>query len=277
MKGDPIREALVENLRLLRRLPGPFGQAKITGDMEALLTFVGRGSEELAYTTLLDALARYGTDPEGEIRAYFETAGFDTAGDNLDERLQAYAARHFVVERTGLRRSDRGAGHLADIFRDQMVHDRPWANVFAVQTGAAVVMDIWVELPEGSLWRRPWVYVNDEETERRPWELHQKKGDPTFSTARERFLDLKLNTSADDLTSLLRVNVIWAPQVWPAWQVDVQIADPRIYARFVVDRDNSSEFSIWWANEDAIATRDVPLIERSDWSFGDFRRQTPEG
>ena len=267
----------MEDLRRLRRLPGPFGQPKITADMETLLAFVGRGSEELAYTTLLDALARYGADPAGDIRAYFETAGFETAGDNLDERLQAYAARHFVVERTGLRRSDRGAEHLADIFRDQMVRNRPWANVFAVQTGNAVVMDIWVELPEGSLWRRPWVYVNNEETERRAWDLHQKPTDPTFSTARERFVDLDLSTSADDLTPLLRVKVVWSPQVWPAWQVDVQVTDPRLYARFVVDRDNSGEFSIWWANEDAIATRDLPLMERTDWTYADFRRQMPEG
>ena len=48
-------------------------------------------------------------------------------GDTLNERLDSYAAIHFVDPRTALRRSDRGADKLATIFRDEILFIH-WAN-----------------------------------------------------------------------------------------------------------------------------------------------------
>ncbi|MEO7017650.1 MAG: hypothetical protein ABI067_14105, partial [Leifsonia sp.] len=159
MKDDALREELLAELRVLRRGPGPFGQDRVA-ESEMLIDFVGRGSVEQAYTTLLDVLDHEGKDPEAPIRAYFEAAGYRTAGENLDERLKSYATAHNVDQRTGLRRSDRGAEQLSFILRDGFNYERPWANLIAVQSGPLVTLSVSVELPEHSKWRRPHVYIN---------------------------------------------------------------------------------------------------------------------
>lgn len=50
---------------------------------EMLTDVVGRGSIERAYGAMLDALVRHGADTESDIRAYFDTSGFQTPGDTL--------------------------------------------------------------------------------------------------------------------------------------------------------------------------------------------------
>jgi len=57
VKDDPLREDLLTELRALRRGAGPFGQDRVALS-EMLIDFVGRGSIEQAYTTLLDVLDR---------------------------------------------------------------------------------------------------------------------------------------------------------------------------------------------------------------------------
>lgn len=57
MKDDALREELLAELRVLRRGPGPFGQDRVA-ESAMLIDFVGRGSVEQAYTTLLDVLDR---------------------------------------------------------------------------------------------------------------------------------------------------------------------------------------------------------------------------
>ena len=69
---------------------------------EMLTDVVGRGSIERAYGAMLDALVRHGADTESDIRAYFDTSGFQTPGDTLDARLKVYAEEHHVEQRTGL-------------------------------------------------------------------------------------------------------------------------------------------------------------------------------
>ncbi len=265
MKDDALREELLAELRVLRRGPGPFGQDRVA-ESEMLIDFVGRGSVEQAYTTLLDVLDREGKDPEAPIRAFFEAAGHGTAGENLDERLKSYAAAHNVDQRTGLRRSDRGAEQLSFILRDGFNYERPWANLIAVQSGPLVTLSVSVELPEHSKWRRPHVYINGAFQEDRQFELHDSDTHLMLVTGRESFPDLPLDTSVDDDTPLLEVRVVWVMPVWPSWQNGTHLVDPRLYAKLVNNRDHSAELSINWANEEAANSRDRPLAEYPGWT-----------
>jgi hypothetical protein len=264
MKDDPLRLELLAELRSLRRLPGMFGVERIAlSDM--LVEFVGRGSVQLAYTTLLDVNDRDGKDPEGPIRAYFETAGVGVEGDNLDARLKAYAQIHHVEQRTGLRRSDRGAEELSYVLRDVFNYERPWCNLAAVQSGARVDVAVSIHLPEHSKWRRPHVYINEVKQENRLFELHDDPVVFGFVSGREKFDDIALDVSADDDTPLLRLRVVWIMPVWPSWQNGAHMVDPRLYARLTNDRDGSAGLTIYWTNAEAAESRAQTLLEYPGW------------
>ena len=74
MRDDPLRLDLLEDLRLIRLGTGEFSIERLTF-AESLTDFLGRGSVEQAFTSLLDYLVQQGTDLEGDVRAYFETCG----------------------------------------------------------------------------------------------------------------------------------------------------------------------------------------------------------
>jgi hypothetical protein len=264
VKDDVLRQDLLAELRALRRGPGSFGLDRVA-TFEMLTEFVGGGSVELAYTTLLDILERDGMDSDGAIRAFFETAGLDITGENLDERLKSYALLHRVEQRTGLRRSDRGAEQLSYILRDVFNYDRPWANIYAVQNRNLINLNVSVQMPEHSQWRRPHVYINGEFQEGRRFELHDDEDIPNLVAGREMFRDIELDTTVDDDSPLLEVRVVWVMPVWPSWQNGTQLSDPRLFAKLVNDRDHSAELSINWVNEDAARSRARPLAGYPGW------------
>lgn len=266
VKDDALRQELLAELRVLRRGPGPFAIDRVALS-EMLTDYVGRGSVEQAYTTLLDVLDRDGIDPDGDVRAFFETAGLNMEGENLDARLKSYAADHNVEQRTGLRRSDRGAESLSFILRDGFNYERPWANILAVQSGKFVTLSVAVEIPQHSKWRRPHVYINGDLQEDRRFELHDSDTHPMLVSGREVFENLELDTSTNENDPLLEVRVVWVMPVWPSWQNGTHLVDPRLYARLVNDRDHSAEFSINWANEAAANTRERALADYPDWTL----------
>ena len=259
MKEDVIRLELLAELRAFRRGSGPFGIERVALS-EMLTEFVGRGSVEQAYAKLLDLLRRDGSDAEGDVRAYFETAGLDTPGQNLSERLASYSLRHHVEERTGLRRSDRGAERLSFVLRDEFNYERPWANIFVVQDGAFAELSVSVNLPSHSHWRRPVVFINDKEQERREFELQDSDVVPGFVFGLERFRRHPLNIEAGEDDPLLEIRVIWVLDVWPTWQSGVQLTDQRLYVKLANNRNHSAELMVNWVNAEAAASRDHPLV-----------------
>jgi hypothetical protein len=265
VKDDPLRRDLLAELRTLRRGPGPFGLDRIAL-AEMLTDFVGGGSVEQAYTTLLDVLDRDGKDLDGPVRAFFETAGFETEGENLDERLKTYARVHNVEQRTGLRRSDRGAEQLSYVLRDVFNYDRPWCNIIALQSGKFVKLGVSVHIPDHAQWRRPHIYINGEFQEDRRFELHDDPKISSIVVGREEFEGIELNTFADDDTPLLEVRVVWVMPVWPSWQNGAHLVDPRLFAKLANDRDHSAELTITWASEAAANSRDQPLAEYPGWT-----------
>ncbi|QHK19843.1 hypothetical protein GU243_08950 [Pseudarthrobacter psychrotolerans] len=162
MADDPIREELHKELRTFRRGLGPLTQQRLSGH-DQLTDFVGHGSEEQAFDVLMHLAAIHDDGEDGTIRAFFETSGLDTAGDNLDQRLKECARKRFVTERTILRRSDRGAIQLSEIIRDGYLYDRPLGNVYAAQvenqSESIFSVGISIEVPEGMAYRRPKVFI----------------------------------------------------------------------------------------------------------------------
>lgn len=116
---------------------------------------MGRGSIERANGALIDAMVRHGADTESDIRAYFDTSGFQIAGDTLDQRLKAYADAHHVEQRTALRRSDRGAEKLSHILRDDLAIERPWGDISVHEVLGLVKIRVWVDVLHSAQWRRP--------------------------------------------------------------------------------------------------------------------------
>lgn len=258
MKDDPLRRELLDELRVLRRGAGALGIERVALSGE-ITDFVGHGSTDQAYTRLLDILDREGTDPEGDIRAFFETAGYDSEGANLDERLKHYAATHHVDQRTALRRSDRGAEKLSYILRDDYQHDRPWVNVPLVQQGAVAAFKVSVHMPSHMMWRRPHVYINGEFQEGLEFELHDDEEVDGFVVGQESFGDIPLDVSVDENSPLIEIDLVWIMPVWSSWYIGAHIADPRLYAKLLTSRDHRATIGIVWADEAAAATRDDPL------------------
>jgi hypothetical protein len=209
-----------------------------TAMSEFLTDVVGRGSVERAYGALLDALVRHGADSAGDIRAYFDTSGFQTDGDTLDQRLKAYAEAHHVEQRTGLRRSDRGAEKLSYILRDTLTIERPWGKIGLSEVGGLVLLSVSVDVHHNAQWRRPHVYINEVFQEGCDWELHDSPKSEFFATATERFVNIPLREPADTTDDLLKVQVFWPMPVWPIWVVSTGLTTEGLVSSFVTERNS---------------------------------------
>ncbi|KQR86704.1 hypothetical protein [Microbacterium sp. Leaf179] len=240
MKDDPLRIDIESELRALRTKPGPLDVDRIAS-AEVLTDVVGRGSTERAFTTLMALLDLHGGDPDGDVRAYFETCGHDLAGDTLNQRLEAYEARHFVDGRTGLRRSNRGAAQLSYILRDQLPYERPWGHIAVTEASGLVRVKVWVEVFHGAKWRRPQVYINGN-LQQREFELHDSHND-LFATAEEWFAHIPLLPAAQD-EALFVVTVHWAMPVWSVWKVGTSLATPGLYSVLTSERHPGAEVAI---------------------------------
>lgn len=240
MKEDPLRIDIEGELRALRTKSGPLDVDRIAS-AEILTDVVGRGSTERAFTTLMALLDLHGGDPDGDVRAYFETCGHELDGNTLNQRLEAYEARHFVDGRTGLRRSNRGASQLSYILRDQLPYERPWGHIAVTESGGFVRAKVWVDVFHGAKWRRPQVYVNGGFQERE-FALRDSTDD-LFATAGEVFDNVPLLRLNQD-NPLFEVTVHWAMPIWSAWKVGAVLTTPGLYAVLTTERRPGAEVAI---------------------------------
>lgn len=244
VKDDPDRQALERELRGLRTKQGLLGVERLaTAPM--LTDIVGNGSTDQAFAALMDMLVQHGQDPDGDVRAYFETCGIDSSRDNLNQRLDDYAALHHVDQRTGLRRSDRGATKLSFILRDGNEFFRPGGNIMLHERDGVIDLAVWVEIPADAQWRRPLVYINGAR-HRRDFELHDHTTMSAFVSAREQFRSIPLDKRADtdDPDSLFTAQIRWAMPVWPIWQVGVTLSDPTLHAVLMTERGMRADIRI---------------------------------
>lgn len=246
MKEDPVRKAVLEDLRLIRRGRGPVSIDRIAV-ADRLIRDFGRGSVEFCYSALLEYAAKYGSDPESDVRAFFDTAGFEHADQSLDQRLNAYASVHSVDPRTALRRSDRGAERLSYLIRDSYVGIRPWGHVSLVQNGPSGQFRLEVSIDSGMKWNRPILEVNGQDVDRDVFELHEVVQDPSRLSAVYIRDPEPIVREQEPGFALYRIRIHWQMPVWPTWQTSAAIADPRLYARMIVTRNNSVSVDLDWS------------------------------
>lgn len=241
MKEDPFRTQLLTELRELRKGEGAFAADRLA-ECEALIRAVGMGSVEQLRGTLLEMFKRYGTEPDGDVRAYLETAGIGMDGVSLNQRLDAYAAVHHVDRRTGLRRSDRGAAKLATLFRDEELFFRPWGHLTLYQFGSRVLVTIALHIDPGSE-HQPAVVWNNDEPQELSFEFESPSERTGYVRAVQHVDEFQLQPDAD---WLFKVAVEWRTGVWPQWVLAAQLADPRLVAKIQTQRNYMTEATITW-------------------------------
>ncbi|WP_211841608.1 hypothetical protein [Rudaeicoccus suwonensis] len=244
MTPDPLQQELLRCLRAVRRGGGLHAAADLVGQ-GALVRVVGMGSQDQAFTTVVDMLKHHAAEPEGEIRAYLETCGLVSAGDTLEKRLRSYAETHFVDERTARRRSDRGTEALATIFRDEVLFFRPWGHLTIYQTGPLVFPVIALHMDPGSEYREPAVWINDK-LQDLPFEFEDPPSPATeYVRAGWQLKPVVLQPSAK---WLFKVDVEWRMGVWPQWVLGSQMADNRLVAKIQTQRNFMTEATVTWGS-----------------------------
>nr|WP_127891544.1 hypothetical protein [Streptomyces sp. S10(2018)] len=259
MADDPTRDHLVAALRQLRRAPGEFSKQRVSTD-DVLREWIGEGDVDQAWNVITRLVERSRGDREGDTFAFFITCGWETPGDTLDARLKQYAKKFHVDERTALRRSDRGAIKVAQLLRNALLHDRPLAQLFVFQDGATVNSWLTVHVEEGSDWRRPHVYVNNEKLEKLHFELKGRGLGETYLRSSVQIPETRLDATAGYLEPLVSIRVVWAMPIWPAWDLTSHMIDNRLYSRLALEKDGVAEIKIYWLDEEAVRSRDRPLM-----------------
>lgn len=250
MRDDPLRLQLLKELRELRKDQGALAPDRIA-DCEALIRVVGMGSVEQAHATLFEMFKRYSVEPDGDVRAYLETSGVGLEGKSLNDRLDAYAAAHYVERRTGLRRSDRGAEKLATLFRDEELFFRPWGHLTMYQFGARVLTSIALHVDPDSEYQSPAVWVNDELLQDLVFEFEARRESTGYVRAVQHVDNFTLQL---DKPWLFKIDVEWRMPVWPQWVLGAQLADNRLVAKIQTQRNFMTEATITWGS----------------WLFGDL-------
>lgn len=243
MKDDPLRNEIEAELRALRTKPTPLSLEQIAAAY-TLTDVVGRGSTDRALSILMDAYTQHGTDPAGDIRAYFETCGIGLEGENLNQRLEAYESTHFVDRRTGLRRSDRGATKLSTILRDGAALDRPWAKLVVSEVNGLVTMGLLLDIPRSAQWRNPHVYINGIQVERE-FELYDSARSNRFVSARERFDNIPLRPGDGSEENEFEAHVFWIMPIWPVWGISTNLKTPGLGSSFVTERESGATAALW--------------------------------
>lgn len=110
---------IANELRLLRRLPGPLDDAKLV-HAPHILKGLGGGDTAIALNRLLLIRNRHQTDRD--VVAALATIGYGADGDTVLDRLSAYGVDRYVDARTVRRWSDAGIAKLAAL----ILTDAPW-------------------------------------------------------------------------------------------------------------------------------------------------------
>ena len=241
---------MLDNLKRLRRMAGSWGVERLDG-LPSLVDYCGHGNVHNAFEALEALRRRHGTDPASDVGAYFYSAGWKVGRETLDQRLSVYSREFGVVERTALRRSDRGARQLASLIRPQSRYDRPIARLYCFQRGSVIKTRLALLVEEDASWRRPAVYLNGERQERRDWKFGDSSLARHFIEAREEYPDTPLDYSVDARDALASVRVLWVMPVWPSWDVTTHALDPRLFVHTELNTNGDIEVRFKWWSETA--------------------------
>lgn len=113
-----IAETIAAELRALRKRPGPLSAGKLART-PMILKGLGGGDVDEALARLTQ-MAASPSDVEEE--AAYATIGFMGEGESVIERLDTFAAEHFIDQRTARRWSDAGIEKVAQ----RILSASPW-------------------------------------------------------------------------------------------------------------------------------------------------------
>ncbi|MGL4338985.1 MAG: hypothetical protein ACRCYU_17980 [Nocardioides sp.] len=255
MSRDPLAEEIAADLLWLRRQRGDFG-TRLARALR-LIDNIGGGSLRNAKNELERIRRDHAGDPDSDVTAYFASAGYRTSGDSLDQRLRVYAKRRHVVERTALRRSDRGAEAISLLLRDRLRYARPWAYLIAVQRERTLTVFVSFVVQESTTMSEASIYANGERLQvaanvRREDDTAQDRHWTTIPP-------LQLNPDVDEDTPLVTLTLAWVPHVAPTWELVTHFADDRIYGRFTVEPAPTVQLEVRWWDAFPASTREWPL------------------
>jgi hypothetical protein len=232
---DPVRDQLLTELRLVRKLPGFPDASRLTGQHE-LIDALGHGDVQRAWARLERLKDSYGADPETEIGAYFYTAGWEIGRETLTQRRAEYAKQFHCNDRTALRRSDQGLEELATIIRDEAEGNRPWGLITVFQSGAKADFIVRLMMAYES-WRPAEIRLNGVDISEPDFTLH-KNSDVTGGYYYQLIAEaVPLDLSVPSGSTLASLVVHWPMPVWPTWQTAVYLANIRILLRTRTFRD----------------------------------------
>lgn len=154
---------------------------------------------------------------------------------------------HNVDPRTAFRRSDRGADPISYLIRDSYFGVCPWRHISLIQNGPGARFRLEVSVDSGAKWSQPYLTVNGQEVDCDVFNLHDAVQDPMRSRAVHfRDPDLMVREQKRGFARY-RIRIHWQMPVRPTWQISATIADPRVFARIFVSRDNSVSGDLDWS------------------------------
>ncbi|RIT44602.1 hypothetical protein [Mycobacteroides abscessus] len=239
---DPVRDALLAELRAVRKMPGLPTVDRLAGK-DQLIEALGMGDLDRAWHRLLRLRDDHGTDPKTDVGAYFYLSGWDLGGDSLDWRIKEYAKAFHCDERTGLRRGDRGAVKLTAVIRDLAETNRPWGLITVFQSGAKADFIVRLMMAYES-WRPAEIRLNRRDISEPTFTLH-KNPDVTGGYYYQLIVEaVPLDMSGGETNTMASLVVHWPMPVWPTWQTATHIADPRFTTWTRTFRDRGIELRV---------------------------------
>lgn len=244
---DPVRDGLVRELRVIRRMGGLPAVERLTGHTE-LIEALGNGDVARAWARLERLRVEDGTDPETDVGAYFYLAGWDVGRSTLDQRIAQYADQFCCDARTARRRGDRGAVKLAIIIRDRAETNRPWGLITLFQSGSKVDFIVRLMMAYES-WRPAEIRLNEHDISEPAFTLHRSP-DVTGGYFHQLIAEgIALNTSVRKGDTMASLVVHWPMPVWPTWQTSAYVADQRLIVRTRTYRDRGISINLEWSQK----------------------------
>lgn len=236
---DPVRDAIVKELRAIRKMPGLPSIERLTGQNE-LIDALGYGDVERAWARLERLREEHGSDPQTDIGAYFYLSGWGIGRDTLTQRKQLYANEFGYDERTAVRRGDRGADQLGAIIRDQSESKRPWGLITLFQSGNKVDFIVRLMMAYES-WRPAEIRLNGEDISDPVFTLH-KNHDVAGGYYHQLIAEaVPVVRSAGERGAMATLLVHWPMPVWPTWQTVVHTPRQDVTVRTRTFRDRGIE------------------------------------
>ncbi len=245
MERDQTTDRLLAELRHFRRQGEPFSAARLSAE-QLLAEYLGNGDLEQGFASLLVLVHEYETQPDSDIHVFFLTCGWQTPGDNLDERLRSTAKSRHSHERTILRASDRGAEKLAEILRYGRATTRPFVEIFVREHEGKMRSRLDFVLHPGSRYRDPSVKVNGIRLGHLVISTKEDHINPGFERSSHSLPDQEIRPPSVDPDAAFSLHICWAIPIWPDWALSARLFDTRLFPQLRVYASSTADVDVLW-------------------------------